>query len=121
MAELAVWEPCNTVSNLAYDRLVVEMCSQTNWSFPPDMVTTIAESFALVTQASALYHGSETKLGSFMDGRSNDLMSYVIHQAAVSSLPYTPVIHDLAEESRPRTGKQVGHADVGGVAWYCRL
>lgn len=24
--EMAIWEPCNYVSNLAYDRLLVEMC-----------------------------------------------------------------------------------------------
>ena len=29
--EMAIWEPCNYVSNLAYDRLVVELCSQTDW------------------------------------------------------------------------------------------
>ena len=28
---MAIWEPCNYVSNLAYDRLVVELCSQTDW------------------------------------------------------------------------------------------
>ena len=26
--EMAIWEPCNYVSNLAYDRLLVEMCVQ---------------------------------------------------------------------------------------------
>ena len=29
--DIAIWEPCNYVSNLAYDRLVVELCSQTDW------------------------------------------------------------------------------------------
>ena len=32
--EMAIWEPCNYVSNLAYDRLVVELCSQTDWVMP---------------------------------------------------------------------------------------
>ena len=26
--EMDIWEPCNYVSNLAYDRLLVEMCVQ---------------------------------------------------------------------------------------------
>ena len=26
--EMAIWEPCNYVSNLAYNRLVVELCHQ---------------------------------------------------------------------------------------------
>ena len=29
--EMAIWEPCNYVSNLAYDRLLVEMCVQQVW------------------------------------------------------------------------------------------
>ena len=28
---MAIWEPCNYVSNLAYDRLLVEMCVQQVW------------------------------------------------------------------------------------------
>ena len=28
---MAIWEPCNYVSNLAYDRLVLEMCNQVNF------------------------------------------------------------------------------------------
>ena len=28
---MAIREPCNYVSNLANDRLVVELCSQTDW------------------------------------------------------------------------------------------
>ena len=33
-----IWEPCNFASNLAYDRLAVEICSQTDWSFPQQVV-----------------------------------------------------------------------------------
>ena len=29
--EMDIWEPCNYVSNLAYDRLLVEMCVQQAW------------------------------------------------------------------------------------------
>ena len=29
---MAIWEPCNYVSNLAYDRLVVEICKQEDWT-----------------------------------------------------------------------------------------
>ena len=42
---LAIWEPCNYVSNLAYDRLVVEMCHQQDWSLQPDIVKSIAQVF----------------------------------------------------------------------------
>ena len=37
------------MSNLAYDRLAVEICSQTGWSLPQQTVDKIAQSFALIT------------------------------------------------------------------------
>ena len=33
-----IWEPCNYASNLAYDRLVLEMCLQQDWTFSPHTV-----------------------------------------------------------------------------------
>ena len=33
------------MSNLAYDRLVVEMCHQQDWSLQPDIVKSIAQVF----------------------------------------------------------------------------
>ena len=71
-----IWEPCNYVSNLAYDRLLVEICVQQaclwillvydesspsivlqGWSLPPKVVTKIAESFAILTFGSSFMHG----------------------------------------------------------------
>ena len=33
-----IWEPCNYASNLAYDRLMLEMCLQEDWAFSPQTV-----------------------------------------------------------------------------------
>ena len=33
-----IWEPCNYASNLAYDRLMFEMCLQEDWAFSPQTV-----------------------------------------------------------------------------------
>ena len=71
-----IWEPCNYVSNLAYDRLLVEICVQQaclwillvcdvsspsiifqGWSLPHKVVTKIAESFAILTFGSSFMHG----------------------------------------------------------------
>merc|ERR1719228_507009 len=98
--EMDIWEPCNYASNLAYDRLVLEMYMQDNWTFPQHTVTKIAEAFSLVTFGSAFMHGSNTHLGGKMDLTSNDLFVYIVYQAGVSNLPYHPVIHDLAYEPR---------------------
>ena len=34
-----IWEPCNYVSNLAYDRLLVEMCVQQVATIEPSLVS----------------------------------------------------------------------------------
>ena len=44
---MAIWEPCNYVSNLAYDRLVVEVCNQKDWTLGEVDVKRIAEAFAI--------------------------------------------------------------------------
>ena len=88
-------------------RLVVEMCKQNAWVFPLETVAKIAESFAILTFGSAFMHGSNTTLGRQQDVRSNDLFPYVIHQAAMSSIPYSPVIHDLSESPRMMSGEEM--------------
>jgi len=98
--EMDIWEPCNYASNLAYDRLLVEMCVQQGWTLPSKVVTKIAESFAILTFGSSFMHGSNTRLGVEQDVRSNNLFPYVIHQAAVANFAYDPIIHDLSLEPR---------------------
>ena len=48
-----IWEPCNYASNLAYDRLMVEMCLQQEWAFDSHTDSNIAEAFIIVTLGSA--------------------------------------------------------------------
>ena len=76
-----IWEPCNYISNLAYDRLMVEMCLQQNWTLSQSTVSKIAQAFAINTFASAFMHGSDTNLGAGQDVRSNDLFPFIIYQA----------------------------------------
>ena len=76
-----IWEPCNYISNLAYDRLAVEMCLQQDWTLSEHTVSKIAQAFAINTFASAFMHGSDTRLGGGQDVRSNDLFPFIIYQA----------------------------------------
>jgi len=101
-----IWEPCNYVSNLAYDRLMVEMCLQQDWTFDQETVSKIAQAFHIVTFGSSFFHGSQTHNGATQDGFSNQLFPYIIYQAGVSNIPYDPVIHDLTYEPRAATGAQ---------------
>merc|ERR1711963_322163 len=89
--EMAIWEPCNYVSNLAYDRLVVELCSQTDWVMPLDTLNHIRETFAILTFGSSFMHGSETHLGARQDVMSNDLLAFILHQTLLASVPYDPI------------------------------
>ena len=52
-------------------------------------------------------HGSETRLGTRQDVMSNDLFTYVIHQAAVANIPYDPIIHDLSYTPREISGEEI--------------
>ena len=93
---MAIWEPCNYVSNLAYDRLVVELCTQTDWVMELTTLNSIRQSFAILTFASSFMHGSETRLGARQDVMSNDLLAFILHQALLEAVPYSPVLHDLS-------------------------
>jgi len=102
-----IWEPCNYASNLAWDRLMVEMCKQKSWTFLDTTVTKITQSFAILTFSSAFMHGSDTHLGARQDVMSNNLFPYVIHQAAVAHIPYDPIIHDLTYTPRDFSGEEI--------------
>ena len=80
--DIAIWEPCNYVSNLAYDRLALEICNQENWTIDELDIRRIGEAFALVTFGSSFWHGSETRLGKDQDTKSNDLFTYILHQVS---------------------------------------
>ena len=60
----------------------------------------IRQTYALLTFASSFYHGSETHLGERQDGMSNALFAFILHQAMLDSVPYSPVLHDLSHSPR---------------------
>ena len=93
---MAIWEPCKFVSNLAYDRLVVELCNQSEWTLSQEAIRKIAEAYAILTFGSSFWHGTETHLGFIQDTKSNDLFTFVLHQASMVNFPYDPILHDLS-------------------------
>ena len=58
------------------------------------------QTFSILTFASSFYHGSETLLGERQDGMSNALFAFILHQAMLDSVPYSPVLHDLSHSPR---------------------
>ena len=101
---MAIWEPCNYASNLAYNKLTQEICAQT-WKMPSHFVEAMGRSFAMLTFGSAFFHASETRLGNIND--NDDMFAYNLHQIGVAHLPYSPVLHDLAFTPRNMTGPAV--------------
>ena len=65
--------------------------------------TVIRQTYAILTFASSFYHGSETHLGERQDGMSNALFAFILHQAMLDSVPYSPVLHDLSHSPRNQT------------------
>jgi len=107
IVEMAIWEPCNYVSNLAYDRLVLEICNQNDWTLEEMDVSKIAQAYALITFGSAFFHGSETRLGMLQDNISNNLFTYILHQASMKNIPYDPILHDLSVTPRTMTSEEI--------------
>ena len=56
---------------------------------------------------SSFMHGSNTHVGGVADVKINDLFTYVLHQAAVSTLETdNTLIQDLSHTKRPRTSME---------------
>lgn len=56
---------------------------------------------------SAFWHGSHTYDGYSFDNNMIAVISYLAHQASVSYLPSSPILTELSETPRSRTGMQV--------------
>ena len=46
-------------------------------------------------------------LGKQQDTRSNDLFTYIVHQAFLVDIPYNPILHDLANSSRLMSAPEI--------------
>merc|ERR1719244_290116 len=108
---LVIYEPCNTASNLAYYHLTVAISNYIpNWSLPARSVRALGESTAALTIGSSFYHASHTRLGSEADITNIRIMSYILHQAVISTLPphlvTTPLLH-LQSTPRQLTGVEL--------------
>jgi len=66
------------------------------------LVKLISKTFAILGEAAAFMHGSNTINGESCDTRMNDLFAYVVYQVAVKNLgmPENSVIHHLSVAPR---------------------
>ena len=95
--KVVISEPCATVSNIAFLRTILPICSidLSKWSIPLEYVSAFKSVFVMESVSSSFLHASGTHLGQNMDELGEDLFSWTMHQASVSSLPYDSIIYDF--------------------------
>jgi hypothetical protein len=109
--KILVQEPCNSVSNVAYFHLMLEICEFKEWTFHNKYVTALIQSTNMLTQGSLFYHASATQLGSRLDKWFIQVMALTAHQAALQSIPYDPILHDLSETPKTYSGPEQAESD----------
>lgn len=105
--KMQIFEPCNYASNVAYYHSASRICDYGNFSMPEANQNGIKKSFATLAMGSAFWHGSHTYDGYAFDNDMIAIISYLAHQASVSSLKYSPVLTDLSTTKRSKTGLEV--------------
>jgi len=93
--KVVIQEPCGTVSNLAFLRTFLTLCGHSKWSIPIKYYIAAKNTFVLETILSAFFHASGTELGQLFDQIGENIFSWSMHQASISSLPYDPILFDL--------------------------
>lgn len=64
----------------------------------------LEESYCSLAFCSAFWHASQTLLGNVTDNRLIDLVSYIAHQASLSNLKGSSIIHELSKTPRSKSG-----------------
>lgn len=106
---ITVYEPCNSVSNIAYMRTIMGICEHEEdyeWNFETDTVRALVQSVLFMAPGSFLMHASGTSLGGATDIEGIHQMALVAHQGSLQSIPYDPVLYDVHESARNFTGKE---------------
>jgi len=106
-------EPCNTVSNLAYYRIVPELCAKrSELAMGDDYVDAIIQGFATLGMGSSFMHGSRTSLGGTFDNAPISVIAYQYFQLMTSSLKpsgngSSSVLHELSVTPRAYNGREL--------------
>lgn len=72
-----VVEPCNTLSNFAYYRIIPDLCSnRESLAMTDEYINAVIQSFATLGMGSSFMHGSRTLLGCTFDNVPIGVMAY---------------------------------------------
>lgn len=84
--DMEIYEPCNTLSNLAYYRTLPELCAVGNLFGDATTQTALGHGMAAMGFASSFFHSSITYLGGIADVSMIDVVALIIHQVMVGAL-----------------------------------
>ena len=83
-----IFEPCNSVSNLAFYKAALGVCARdaASWAVPADAREALVAGLAHMAWGSYFWHGSRSWLGNVADNRLIDVIAFVAWQAAAEPL-----------------------------------
>lgn len=108
---IPVIEPCNTLSNLAYYRIIPDICAKRGTLAMDDgYINAIIQGFATLGMGSSFFHGSRTHLGYTLDNVPISVIAYQHFQLMTSSLKpgandTDSVLHELSTSPRAYNGR----------------
>jgi hypothetical protein len=106
--KMIVYEPCNYASNIAYYHAATRICDYPNWNVDDVQINALKRSFTTLGMGSAMWHASHTYVGYSFDNNMIAVISYLAHQASLSSLPgKSSILNELSPTPRSKTGVQV--------------
>jgi hypothetical protein len=108
-------EPCNTVSNLAYYRIVPDLCNmRQNLTMSDEYATALISGFATLGMGSSFMHGSRTHLGSTFDNVPIAVIAYQYQQLMTDSLKVgangtDSILHEISATPRAYDGRTLAN------------
>jgi len=89
VADIGIYEPCNSASNLAYYRTAMGVCDHEGWVMGEDSQQALIEAYVALSMGSFFWHGSHSFLGNVADNRLIDVLSFVAYQVTKECNPRT--------------------------------
>lgn len=113
--QFPIIEPCNTVSNLAYYRILPDLCNvRNNLTMSDEYANALISGFATLGMGSSFMHGSRTNLGSTFDNTPIGIIAYQYHQLMTDPLKVGvngsySVLHEVSPIPRAYDGRTLAN------------
>ena len=109
---MQVYEPCNFVSNLAYHKLLIDVCNRKSsgkvFKLPRKFIQVLGQAIPTLTVGSCFYHGSNTKLGMQQDFYSIRIVIYLLHQVCFAGLKTkSSILTDFSPTNRKMSSEEM--------------